>query len=200
MSLDSLLATCEAMAKQYRRESERAKLKCGSFFFGVDKRFALLGDSSRVASSRVESSRVESSRVTRRRHTKKMTKRKCRAAEPQGTLLLYSLGDEMYKWCRPEAIHEPFAVQLEETYSFPPGWGRKLKTFRQHLQAFNEKGFNGRAALQAALDWQARDEDAQQQTKLSSTESMSKRAPDPSRHSRCRKRFYYPLQKSSTGP
>lgn len=180
MSLDSLLATCEAMAKQYRRESERAKLKCGSFFFGVDKRFALLGDSTPSH--------------------EKMTKRKCRAAEPQGTLLLYSLGDEMYKLCRPEAIHEPFAVQLEETYSFPPGWGRKLKTFRQHLQAFNEKGFNGRAALQAALDWQARDEDAQQQTKLSSTESMSQRAPDPSRHSRCRKRFYYPLQKSSTGP
>ena len=31
----------------------------------------------------------------------KVTKRKCRVADPQGQLVLYSLGDEMYKWCRP---------------------------------------------------------------------------------------------------
>ena len=29
------------------------------------------------------------------------------ALDPSG-LLVYSLGDEMYKWCRTEAIHEPF--------------------------------------------------------------------------------------------
>ena len=37
----------------------------------------------------------------------KVTKRKCRAVDPSG-LLVHSLGDEMYKWCRTEAIHEPF--------------------------------------------------------------------------------------------
>ena len=42
----------------------------------------------------------------------KVTKRKCRAVDPSG-LLVYSLGDEMYKWCRTEAIHEPFRSKLD---------------------------------------------------------------------------------------
>ena len=42
--------------------------------------------------------------------------------DPLGMVLVYtSLGDEMYKWCCPDAIHEPFHDKLEETYSFPPG-------------------------------------------------------------------------------
>ena len=63
--------------------------------------------------------------------TKKVTKRKCRAVDTQGFLLVMSLGDEMCKWCRAGSIHEHFRSKLDgEPYSFPPGWGRKDKTFR----------------------------------------------------------------------
>ena len=94
--------------------------------------------------------------------TQKVTKRKCRAVDPQGLLLVMSLGDEMYKWCRASSIQEPFRSKLDgETYSFPPGWGRKDKTFREHLCGFKEHAFDGKAALRAALEWQACEESTQ---------------------------------------
>ena len=90
--------------------------------------------------------------------TQKVTKRKCRETDPRGFLLVYSLGDEMYKWCRPAANHEPFRSKLHETYSFPVGWGRKVRNFQEHLVDFNQNGFNGSDALSAALKWQTRAE------------------------------------------
>mmetsp|Transcript_43586 Transcript_43586/g.138785 ORF Transcript_43586/g.138785 Transcript_43586/m.138785 type:complete len:341 (-) Transcript_43586:139-1161(-) len=91
----------------------------------------------------------------------KVTERKCREVEPQGKVLVYSLGDEMYKWCRPEAVHQPFHDKLKETYSFPPGFGRKIRSFRDHLASYCDNGFDGGAALKAALHWQAREDRAQ---------------------------------------
>ena len=37
----------------------------------------------------------------------KVTKRKCNETTPQGQQLVYNLGDDMYKRCRPEAVHVP---------------------------------------------------------------------------------------------
>ena len=52
---------------------------------------------------------------------------------------------------------------LAETYSFPTGWGRKVRSCRDHVASFQQNGFDGEAALRAALDWKTREERAQQQ-------------------------------------
>ena len=48
-----------------------------------------------------------------------MAEQECRPRSVKMTaqLLAYSLGDEMYKWCRTEAIHEPVRSKLDETRS-----------------------------------------------------------------------------------
>lgn len=38
-------------------------------------------------------------------------------------VLIYSLGDEMYKWASPTSIFHSFEEWTEETYSYPPGRG-----------------------------------------------------------------------------
>ena len=43
----------------------------------------------------------------------KVTKRKCRAVDPSG-LLVYSLGDEMYKWARVSSLLMPFTEEPSE--------------------------------------------------------------------------------------
>ena len=85
----------------------------------------------------------------------KLTRQKCRAIDPSGLLIVYSLGDELYKWCPVEGIHEPFHSKLDKTYTFPSGWRRHRRACQDHLANFNQNGFDGRAALQAALDWKA---------------------------------------------
>ena len=37
------------------------------------------------------------------------------------------------------AIHEPFRSKLDETYSFLPGWGRKVRSFRDHVASGNTR-------------------------------------------------------------
>ena len=36
-------------------------------------------------------------------------------------ILIYSLGDEMYKWANPSSVFHPFAKHLEKQYKFPTG-------------------------------------------------------------------------------
>ena len=94
----------------------------------------------------------------------KITKRKARMAEPDadGMLLIYSIGDEMYKWCRPGSIHGLFEAKRDICYRFPVGWGGKNKSFHDHLIDFKQNGFHGRAALEAATEWRSREKAAQQ--------------------------------------
>jgi len=82
----------------------------------------------------------------------KVPRRKVKKSKPnKDFVLVYSLGDEMYKWARPSQLFK-FRVHLESTYSFPPGWGRKVRNHRQHLEEADTGPFNGRKALQEALD------------------------------------------------
>ena len=64
----------------------------------------------------------------------KSSSRKVREDDPFGSgkrlVLVYSLGDEMYKWANPGAIFHPFSKYLKENaedqklkYKFPTGWG-----------------------------------------------------------------------------
>ena len=42
-------------------------------------------------------------------------------------VLVHSLGDEMYKWCG--SLEETSLIRdsLDETYTYPEGWGRQVR-------------------------------------------------------------------------
>lgn len=69
-------------------------------------------------------------------------------------VLVYSLGDELYKWVRPNAaqLRHPVEEHLEQSYSFPQGWGRQEKTAKAHLIDFLEHRCDGPKALRELED------------------------------------------------
>eukprot|EP00913_Durusdinium_trenchii_P020807 g19547.t1 len=77
----------------------------------------------------------------------KMSTRKVRVDDPfqKRYVLIYSLGDEMYKWASPTSIFHSFEEWTEETYSYPPGWGREEKTFEAQYNAHH--GIGGAASV-----------------------------------------------------
>uniref|UniRef100_A0A7S1MBM8 J domain-containing protein n=1 Tax=Alexandrium catenella TaxID=2925 RepID=A0A7S1MBM8_ALECA len=82
----------------------------------------------------------------------KVGKSKVKAVEPDSAfVLVYSLGDEMYKWVRATSLFRPFEQQVDAVYAFR---GRRASA-RSHLcdmdpSDFN--GFDGRAALREATE------------------------------------------------
>lgn len=95
----------------------------------------------------------------------KMSTRKVRVDDPfqKRYVLIYSLGDEMYKWASPTSIYYPFKKHADETYSFPPGWGRADKTFEQHLRGYKDHRFNGERAWKEAWEWKGlKDKEAEE--------------------------------------
>lgn len=98
----------------------------------------------------------------------KVSTRKVRVDDPfqKRYVLIYSLGDEMYKWASPTSIYDSFADYADETYSYPPGWGREVNTFTEHLRNYKGHRFNGARALKEALEWKGlKEEEAQQKEK-----------------------------------
>ncbi|CAK9106936.1 Hypothetical protein SCF082_LOCUS49806 [Durusdinium trenchii] len=82
----------------------------------------------------------------------KMSTRKVDDPFQKRYVLIYSLGDEMYKWASPTSIFHSFEEWTEETYSYPPGWGREEKTFEVHLRNYKGHRFNGARAWKEAKD------------------------------------------------
>lgn len=91
----------------------------------------------------------------------KMSTRKVRVDDPfqKRYVLIYSLGDEMYKWASPTSIFHSFEEWTEETYSYPPGWGREEKTFEVHLRNYKGHRFNGARAWKEAKEWEGLQEE-----------------------------------------
>eukprot|EP00928_Gymnodinium_smaydae_P025917 TRINITY_DN20507_c0_g1_i1.p1 TRINITY_DN20507_c0_g1~~TRINITY_DN20507_c0_g1_i1.p1 ORF type:complete len:508 (+),score=47.99 TRINITY_DN20507_c0_g1_i1:64-1524(+) len=69
----------------------------------------------------------------------------------EGMVLIYSLGDEMYKWVRPQAIKGKWSSQRDVTYA-SAGYNSSRKSTYDHL-AFEDGIYSGYAARAAADKW-----------------------------------------------
>lgn len=82
----------------------------------------------------------------------KVGKSKVKAVKPDSAfVLVYSLGDEMYKWVRSGSLLRPFARRVEELYTFRGCKASALSHLRD-MDPTDFNGFDGRTALKEALE------------------------------------------------
>mmetsp|Transcript_51497 Transcript_51497/g.116786 ORF Transcript_51497/g.116786 Transcript_51497/m.116786 type:complete len:447 (+) Transcript_51497:78-1418(+) len=92
-------------------------------------------------------------------------KHKVKAVKPDHQfVLVYSFGDEMYRWARVSSLLKPFEEHLNAVYSYKA----KKASIRDHLRTADVAPFNGRVALKEAeeeLRRQKREREEAEQTR-----------------------------------
>ena len=77
----------------------------------------------------------------------KVAKHKVKSIKPNSAfVLVYSFGDEMYRWARVSSLLKPFKAHVDDVYTYK---GKK-GSISNHLRTADVAPFNGREALHEA--------------------------------------------------
>ena len=103
----------------------------------------------------------------------KVAKHRVKSIKPNSAfVLVYSFGDEMYRWARVSSLLKPFKAHVDDVYT---NKGKKA-SISNHLRTADVAPFNGREALHEAeeeLRRQQREREQAQQTRQRETEYQS---------------------------